>query len=143
LSGSRIFRWILIVIALLVSIECLLQYQDSEYVRSIAEDVISKAEATDDRASVLALRDYLRGAVHYTGVSKEDRPFFRATAGETLKSGEGYCGEATRAFICMAGEAGIRSQRINLYGKTPHVVAEAQLSSGERLIVDCQSPPEV
>ncbi|PYP86055.1 MAG: hypothetical protein DMF61_14570 [Blastocatellia bacterium AA13] len=143
LKSGQAFRWSLLILALLVSIECLLQYNESEYVRSVTLDVISKANATDDRARILALRAYLRGAVHYSGVSKENRPFLRATAGEILKSGEGYCGEVTRAFICMAGEAGIRSQRINLYGRTPHVVAEAELDSGERFIVDCQNPPEI
>src|SRR5439155_17985609 len=32
---------------------------------------------------------------------------------------------------------------INLYGKSPHVVAEAELAPGDRVIVDCQNPPKI
>jgi hypothetical protein len=71
----------------------------------------------------------------------DDRPFLRASAAETLQSGKGYCGEVTRAFIRMADAVGIRAQRINLYGKINHVVAEVELKPGERVIVDSQNPP--
>ena len=143
LRSAQAFKWILCLLVLLAAGECFLQYRDSEYVRDVALSVVGRANATDNRSRILALRDYLRANIHYIGVSKEDRPFLRATAAETLETGEGYCGEATRAFICMAAEVGIRSQRINLYGRTPHVVAEAELGPGERLIVDCQNPPEI
>ena len=67
----------------------------------------------------------------------------RATAADTLRSGLGYCGEVTRVFICMAASVGVRAQRINLYGKENHVVAEAQLAPEKRVIVDCQNPPRI
>lgn len=89
------------------------------------------------------MRDYLHKRVTSINAPIEDRPFLRASAADTLNSGKGYCGEVTRTFICLADAVGIRAQRINLYGKKLHVVAEAEVSPGKRVIVDCQDPPQV
>jgi hypothetical protein len=140
----RYFYRAIIAIALTMSsIEAVEQHQESLYVKAVAGEVVRKAGAEDNRARVIALRDYLRERVTFQGAPYDVRPFLRATAAETMRSGKGYCGEVTRAFIRLAGAAGIKAQRINLYGKDNHVVAEAELSPGEWALVDGQNPPHI
>ena len=139
---SKYFYWSIIALALVMSsIEATTQYRNGLYVKAVAEEIVQKANATDNRSRVIALRDYLRAHVSFQGAPMDDRPFLRASAAETLQSGKGYCGEVTRAFIRMADAVGIRAQRINLYGAANHVVAEVELKPGERVIVDSQNPP--
>lgn len=137
--------YLAVLLALGASIEnWLLYFQNQRYVEQVAQTVIQQAQASDPHARVLALRNYLQTHVSYVGAPHDDRPFFRASAAETLQSGLGYCGEVSRTFIKMAHAIGIRAQRINLYGPLgSHVVAEAELSGNERVIVDCQNPPQV
>ncbi len=137
------YRAIVAGALLMASIEAVKQYRESQEIKAIAEDIVQKAGAYDNRSRVIALRDYLRKRVTFQGAPKEDRPFLRATAIETLRSGKGFCGEVSRAFIRLANALGIQAQRINLYGRDNHVVAEAELSPGERVIVDSQFPPQV
>ncbi|NOT61638.1 MAG: hypothetical protein HOP19_15595, partial [Acidobacteria bacterium] len=84
-----------------------------------------------------------RRTVRWQGAPMEGRPFLRNTTSETLQSGQGYCGEVTRAFINLADAAGIKAQRINLYGSHLHVVAEAELNPGKNVLVDGQNPPTI
>ncbi|HKQ79210.1 MAG TPA: transglutaminase-like domain-containing protein [Blastocatellia bacterium] len=125
------------------SIEMVMQYREGQYVKAIAVDIVRKAGAEDNRSRVIALRDYLRERVAYRDARHDDRPFLRSTAAETLRSGRGYCGEVTRAFINMAAAVGVQAHRINLYGGDNHVVAEAELRPGEEVLVDGQNPPHV
>lgn len=135
---------VIIVIALLMCvIEGVKQYQDNLYVKAVAGEVVAKAGAVDARQKVLALRDYLRQNVSYYGAPYEDRPFFRDSAADTIKSQKGYCGEVTRAFVCLAQAVGVPARRVNLYGRDKHVVAEAELSPDERVVVDNQNPPQI
>jgi hypothetical protein len=138
-------RAAVVVVLLAAGYETVLQEQDRRYVAAVARQVVTEARAASPRERVLALRDHLRAHVTFHGAAHGDseRPFLRSSAGETLRTGKGYCGEVTRAFICMADTVGIRAQRINLYGRLKHVVAEAELGPNERLIVDCQNPPQV
>jgi hypothetical protein len=125
-------------------VEMVAQARDTAYVAAIARDALAHAGANDVRSRVIALRDYLRSHVHWQGVPQEGRPFLRDSAADTLRSGEGYCGEVTRAFIVMAAQFGIRAQRINLWGaKDKHVVAEVELAPGRTVLVDSQSPPQI
>ncbi|MFN7948466.1 MAG: transglutaminase-like domain-containing protein [Blastocatellia bacterium] len=141
---AKLFLPILILACLLLGFtESFLSYRDSQYVRSVASRVVQEANAADAQAKVIALRDYLRRHVRYQEAATEGRPFLRDSAADTLRSGKGYCGEVSRAFIVMADTVGIRAQRINLYGKAQHVVAEAELAPGNRVIVDCQNPPQI
>lgn len=138
------FYWSAITMALVMSLfEAGVQRQNSRYIKSVAEEVVQKAGAKDSRARVIALRDYLREHISFQGAPYNDRPFLRASAADTLRSGKGYCGEVTRAFIRLADAVGIKAQRINLYGSDNHVVAEAELQPGERVLVDGQNPPHV
>ena len=89
------------------------------------------------------MRSYLQRTVSYHGAPYTDRPFFRASAGDILRSGKGYCGEDSRAFVCLAHALDIPARRIYLYGKKMHVVAEADLGPDEKVIVDCQNPPQI
>ncbi|MBI4934163.1 MAG: transglutaminase domain-containing protein, partial [Actinobacteria bacterium] len=123
--------------------ESLLERDDSRYVRAVARRVVEEAHATDDRARVIALRDYLRTHVNAVGLPLEGRPFLRAGAADTLRSGKGYCGDVTRAFVVMADAVGIRAQRINLSGTAQHVVAEAHVGAREEVIVDASNPPAI
>jgi hypothetical protein len=133
----------LIIVALLLGVyEVVRQALDVRYVKAIARDVLRDVPS-DNRSRVIALRDYIRKHVKFEGAPYDHRPFLRATAAETLKSGRGYCGEVSRAFICMAGTVGIRAQRINLYGKLQHVVAEAEIAPSKLVVVDAQNPPYV
>ena len=139
-------KYVYVVIAgalAMFSIEAVRQRQESQYVKAIAAEVVQKAGAEDNRSRVIALRDYLRARVTFRGAVHDGRPFLRASAADTLRSHNGYCGEVTRAFINLAAAIDIRAQRINLYGGDNHVVAEAELRPGERVLVDSQNPPHV
>lgn len=140
---GRYYFWLVVIALAMGMIETVRQYRESLYVRSIALEVVQQAGAADTRSRIIALRDFLRAKVSYQGAPYEARPFLRATAAETLRSGVGYCGEITRAFICLADAIGIRAQRINLVGKHLHVVAEAELAPGQHVIVDGQNPPAI
>lgn len=135
----------LVVLALLVPIalESFLQVREDAYVRETALRVVHEAQAVTPRERVIALRDYVRRTVTFRGAPDDtaDRPFLRATAEETLRSGLGFCGEDSRAFINLARAIGIEAQRLNLYGSVMHVVAEVELEPHQRLVVDAQSPP--
>ena len=140
----RYLYWAIVVGALVMaSIEAAKQRWESQYVKAIAERIVREAGAEDNRSRVIALRDYLRKRVTFYDAAHDERSFLRATAAETLSSGKGYCGEVTRAFIRLAAAVDIRAQRINLYGSDNHVVAEAELRPGERVLVDGQNPPHV
>lgn len=119
------------------------QIRDAQYVASVAWRVVREARAETPRDRVIALRDYLRRHVTWQGAPGNGRPFLRASAGETLRSHLGYCGDVTRAFICMAAAVGIPAQRINLWGAARHVVAEVELPNRQRFLVDCQNPPMI
>jgi SAM-dependent methyltransferase/uncharacterized protein YbaR (Trm112 family) len=119
------------------------QWREDRMLDSIAREVVAQAGATDNRARVLALQAYLGQRVTWHGAIYDRRQFLRATAAETLQSGKGYCGEVTRAFVRLAAALGIRAHRMNFYGRDLHVMAEAVLGPGDRVIVDCQAPPHV
>lgn len=143
MSLKLLYRSIVALTLILSLSEAVTQYRNSQYIKSVAEEIVRKANATDNRSRVIALRDYLRRHVTYQDAPESGRPFFRASAADTLRSGKGFCGEVTRAFIRLAAAVGIRAQRINLYGSDNHVVAEAELSPGVRVLVDGQNPPHI
>ena len=52
------------------------------------------------RERAIAIRDHVRASINHDGLRLSDsRPFFRATAIETLRSGKGFCGEASRVMV--------------------------------------------
>ncbi|MGE3949428.1 MAG: transglutaminase domain-containing protein [Blastocatellales bacterium] len=138
-----VFLFIVAAGLLMCAVEAYRQIQEDRYIDDLAGRIVSQAGARTPLEKVTALREHILNNVRFQGAAYDDRPFFRATAAETLQSGLGYCGEVTRAFINLAGAEGIRAQRINLWGRTPHVVAEAELSRGDNVIVDCQYPPMI
>lgn len=119
------------------------QSQERRFLRALAEQIVSERKAEDGRSKVLALRDYLRAHVSWRGVPQNGRPLLRDSAVETIRSGRGWCGEGSRAFVALAREVGLPAQRVILTGATPHVVAEAEVAPGQWLIVDSQEPPMV
>jgi transglutaminase-like putative cysteine protease len=136
-------KFILIAACIMCTVETYKQIEENKYLKRLADEIIRQNNACDNISRVIALRDYLRRNVTHQFATHDDRPFLRASAAETLRSGKGYCGESTRAFIKLADAVGIRAQRINLYGESSHVLAEAELRPGYRLLVDSQNPPQV
>ncbi|MGH9844585.1 MAG: methyltransferase domain-containing protein [Blastocatellia bacterium] len=143
IRGKHLY-WLIVFVALILGLfEWGRQWREDRFVGALAREVVEKAQASDNRSRVLALQAYLRTHISYHGAPYGDRPFFRASAQDTLRSGKGYCGEVTRAFVRMSTAVGIRAHRINLYGRLLHVVAEAELGPGDKVIVDCQHTPQV
>jgi hypothetical protein len=135
--------WTVVMLGLAAA-EAVWQWQDDRYVRATAESVVARAGSVSPREKALAIRDYIRANVTFSGAAVSDRPFLRASAADTLQSGRGYCGEVSRAFVCLASAVGVPAQRVNLYGAKNHVVAEAELApGGEALLIDCQNPPQL
>lgn len=140
----KIAYWLIVAAALVMSVfEAYRQIREDHYISDLAGRIVSRAGAVTPRERIIALRDHIRKTVRYEEAPYHNRPFLRATAAETLQSGEGYCGEVTRAFINLARAVDIRAQRINLWGSLPHVVAEAEITRGDNVIVDCQYPPTI
>lgn len=123
--------------------ELVIQYQENLFLSETAWRIVHTAHAEDRRSRIIALRDYIRTNVTHEGAPYHNRPYFRATAAETLQTHLGYCGEVSRVFINLAAAVGIRAQRINLDGKIKHVVAEAELSPNKFFIVDSQNPSKI
>jgi transglutaminase-like putative cysteine protease len=118
------------------SAEYLVQQRQDEYVRAATREALEGAAGQDIDSKVTALRDYVRSHVRNVNFSAHGRPFFRDTAADTLRSGRGRCGEATRVFINMARAAGIPAQRLYLEGRRAHVVATVEAGDGRTLVVD-------
>jgi hypothetical protein len=139
LRKTRRFIQAAIGVLLLLSGYYALQYQrEQRWLSDEAQRIVAEAGASTRADQVRALRDYVRRHVRHEGVDAEARPFFRASAKKTLTSGRGYCGEATRAFICLAHQLDINAQRVNLSGKLQHVVAEVEVEPGKWILVDPQ-----
>jgi hypothetical protein len=116
--------------------EAFIQHRQDEYIRATTAEALSGAAGPDLVSKVTALRDYVRTHVRNIEFSAKGRPFLRNTAADSLRTGKGRCGEATRVFINMALSAGIPAQRLYLEGKKPHVVALVGGENGDRLVVD-------
>ena len=116
--------------------ESLAQQRHDEYVRAAAREALAGAAGRDLESRVTALRDYVRSHVRNVNFSARGRPFLRDTAAETLRTGRGRCGEATRVFVNLARAAGIPAQRLYLEGRKAHVVAAVDAGDGRTLVVD-------
>jgi hypothetical protein len=116
--------------------EAISQRRENLYVAEMAQQIVRQAHASDDLSVIVALRDYLRHNVTANNYPVAGRPFFRDTAAYALQTGQGRCGESTRAFINMAESLGIHAQRLYLEGELEHVVALVTLRDGRQLIVD-------
>ena len=132
----------LVAVCFMLSGYYVLQYQHEQvWLATKAKEIVQAAHVSLPEERVLALRDYLRDHIRGEGLAIEGRPFLRATAKEVLETGQGFCGEATRAFIALARHLGISAHRINLYGTMAHVVAEAAIMPGKWVLVDGQDNP--
>lgn len=139
---KRRVYWGVIVLCLMASGYQVLQYQrEQRWLAGKAQAIVQAVNAQSREAQIKALQAYLRQHVRFEGLSIEGRPFLRATAEQALLSGQGFCGEATRAFIALARPLGIRAQRVNLYGLANHVVAETELEPDRWILVDVQENP--
>jgi transglutaminase-like putative cysteine protease len=116
--------------------EYLVQQRHDEYVRAATREALEGATGHDIDSKLVALRNYVRTHVRNDNFSAYGRPFFRDTAADTLRTGRGRCGEATRVFVNMARAAGIPAQRLYLEGRKAHVVAAVDAGDGRTLIVD-------
>src|SRR5438128_8674494 len=94
----RVLQMALLVPLLLGAVQIALQVSDAHYVDSVAQRVVHRAGAVTPRERVIALRNYLRANISFDQAPFSDRPFLRASAGETLRLRRGFCGEVTRTF---------------------------------------------
>ena len=139
---SKRVVWVFLMALLMLASYCYLCFQEEQRWLAVkARQITDQASAHTQRERIMALRDYLRRHVKWRGAAHDDRPFLRATARETLESGLGYCGESTRAFINLAHQLGIKAHRVNLYGPSPHVIAEAEVRPDVDILVDAQDSP--
>lgn len=125
----------LILLALGAS-EAFVQHRQDEHIRATTAEALAGAKGPDLVSKVTALRDYVRTHVRNIDFRAKGRPFLRNTAADTLLTGKGRCGEATRVFVNMALSAGIPAQRLYLDGTKPHVVALVRDDNGDTFVVD-------
>lgn len=112
------------------------QHREDLYVYAAAQEALRGAKGPDLASKLTAMRDFVRDRVRNVDFSARTRPFLRNTAADTLRTGKGRCGEATRVFVNMASAAGISARRLYLEGSKPHVVAVVVADDGSRLVVD-------
>jgi hypothetical protein len=124
--------------------EAVSQHRESRYVAEMAQRIVRQANVSDETSTILALRDYLRHNVTRENYPVEGRPFLRDTAAYALQTGNGRCGEATRAFVNMAESLGIHAYRLYLEGlPLEHVVAIVRLNDGRQILVDSTDRPYI
>lgn len=117
------------------------QQRQDEYVRAVTREALAGVPAEDFEAKVVALRDYVRAHVRNVEFAGLTRPFLRDTAADTLRTGKGRCGEASRVFVNMARAAGIQAQRLYLEGEKSHVISVVGRDDGAVLVVDSSADP--
>jgi hypothetical protein len=116
------------------------QRRQDDYVRAVTREVLAGVPDDFD-AKVVRLRDYVRAHVRNVRFTGQTRPLLRDTAADTLRTGKGRCGEATRVFVNMARAAGIPAQRLYLEGEKSHVVSVVSKDDGTLLVVDSSADP--
>ncbi|HVF67600.1 MAG TPA: transglutaminase-like domain-containing protein [Pyrinomonadaceae bacterium] len=124
-------------------VEGLSQKREDDFVNSQAREALRGVPTENFDAKLTALRDYVRQRVRNVNFPARGRPFLRDTAADTLHTGRGRCGEATRVFVNLARAAGVNAQRLYLDGPRPHVLAVVRAGDGRRLVVDAYEPPYV
>lgn len=94
------------------------------------------------REDLVALRRGLAQRIRYdTSRMHAPRPLLRASAGQTLASGYGFCGENARVSIRLLRLAGVRAHRLYLLGaRWGHVVVECWWEGDWRLF-DAHADP--
>lgn len=112
------------------------QHGEDLYVLAATQEALSKAQGSDLDSKLTAIRDFVRNRVRDVDFYARRRPFLRDTSADTLLTGKGRCGEATRVFVNMASAAGISAHRLYLEGDKPHVVAIVNTEDGGKLVVD-------
>lgn len=116
------------------------QLHQDEYVRAVTREALAGVPE-DFQSKVTALRDYIRTHVRNVEFARWSRPLLRNTAADTLRTGKGRCGEASRVFVNMARAAGIQAQRLYLEGEKSHVIAVVIDEGGDVLVVDSSADP--
>jgi hypothetical protein len=121
--------------------EARVQQRQDEYVSAVTREALKGVSDEEFDAKVVALRDYVRAHVRNVEFAGLTRPFLRDTAADTLRTGKGRCGEASRVFVNMARAAGINAQRLYLEGEKSHVVSVVGRGDGAVFIVDSSADP--
>ncbi|HVF43453.1 MAG TPA: transglutaminase domain-containing protein [Pyrinomonadaceae bacterium] len=132
-----------LALLLIAVVEGLSQKRDDDFIRSQAREALRAVSTDNFDEKLTALRDYVRARVRNVDFPARGRPFLRDTAADTLRTGRGRCGEATRAFVNLARASGISAQRLYLDGPRPHVLAVARTVDGRKLVVDAYASPYV
>lgn len=141
-AHAKLFVIALALLSLAVT-EGLTQQREDDYVNSRAREALRGVNADNFDEKLTALRDYVRASVHNVNFPARGRPFLRNTAADTLQTGKGRCGEATRAFVNLARASGINAQRLYLDGRRAHVLAVVRTDDGRKLVVDAYESPFV
>src|SRR4051794_13138965 len=79
------FQVLVLLLLLLGGFESIAQRQETQYVGSVAQEVVLKSHASTPEERIVALRSYLRAKVRFRGAPTVHRPFMRATAADTLR----------------------------------------------------------
>ena len=135
LPPAILFALALAFLSLAVA-EAVSQKREDDFIDSQTREVLRGVSTDNFDEKLTALRDYVRASVRNVNFPARGRPFLRNTAADTLRTGKGRCGEATRAFVNLARAAGINAQRLYLNGPRPHVLAVVRTEDGRRLVVD-------
>lgn len=142
LLPATLFALALALLSLAVA-EAVSQKREDDFINSQAREALRGVTADDFDARLTTLRDYVRARVQNVNFPARGRPFLRDTAADTLQTGKGRCGEATRVFVNLARESGIEARRLYLDGPRPHVLAVVRTDDGRKLVVDAYESPYV
>jgi len=142
LPPAILFALALALLSLAVA-EAVSQKREDDFINSQTREALRGVTTDNFDEKLTALRDYVRARVRNVNFPARGRPFLRDTAADTLQTGKGRCGEATRVFVNLARESGINAQRLYLDGPRPHVLAVVRTEDGRKLVVDAYESPYV
>lgn len=135
-----ICQLVLVIITVVFVIQ---HFREKKRIRALAGQITKQNRITTIQ-DVIKIKNYLQKTIQYDINEKQkNRPLLRATALQTLKNGIGFCGENARAAILLLRYAGIKANRIYLYGqKWQHVVVEMKWK-GQWCLFDGHNDPNM
>jgi hypothetical protein len=121
---------------------CLTRQIDEEvYLREFTADVPS-VDGNQPVVALVDLRRKLAGTITYDPAHLHDpRPLLRQSAAQTLRTGNGFCGENARAAILLLKRQGLRAHRLYLQGPRWDHVAVEHAWDGAWVLFDAHADP--
>jgi hypothetical protein len=139
MRGLRFGAVACVLLSLVLSVQAYISYRSEQaWIAVKARQIVAESGAKTREEQIRALQRFVKTNIRRENAPVEGRPFLRSSARESIESGQGWCGEATRAFIALARPLGISAQRMNLHGTINHVVPEVELRRGRWVLVDIQ-----